>query len=66
MSRDTHRWIDARKAFYSLNDITPMGYGFGAYEKDGAGRVDFKTMRLRMLRGETLNNPFIRQQILGK
>ena len=66
MSRDTHRWIDARKAFYSLNDITPMGYGFGAYEKDAAGRVDFKTMRLRMLRGETLNNPFIRQQILGK
>jgi nitrous oxide reductase accessory protein NosL len=66
MSRDTHKWIDGRKAYYSLDEITPMGYGFGAYEQKGEGMVDFETMRLKMLRGETLKNPKIRKQILGK
>jgi nitrous oxide reductase accessory protein NosL len=66
MSRDTHKWIDGRKAYYSLNETTPMGFGFGAYENKGAGMVDFETMRLKMLRGETLKNPKIRKQILGK
>jgi len=65
MSRDTHRWIDAKKAFYSLDEKTPMGYGFGAYEKNADGRIDFDTMRLRTLRGETLNNPAIKKEILG-
>lgn len=66
MSRDTKKYIDARLAFYSLTDETPMGYGFGAYEKKADGRVDFDTMRLRMLRGETLDNPHIRKKLLGK
>lgn len=65
MSLDTKKWIDGRKAFYSLTDKTPMGYGFGAYEKKAPTHVDFDTMRLRMLRGETLNNPHIRKQLLG-
>lgn len=64
MSRDTKKWIDAKTAFYSLTDITPMGYGFGAYENKLNGHVDYKTMRLRMLRGETMNNPYIKQQLL--
>jgi len=66
MSKDTHKWIDGRKAFYSLNDITPMGYGFGAYEKNRDTFVDYETMRLKMLRGETMNNPKIKKQLLGK
>jgi len=66
MSKDTHKYIDGRKAFYSLNDITPMGYGFGAYEKREEGFVDFATMRLKMLRGETMNNSKIRKKLLGK
>jgi nitrous oxide reductase accessory protein NosL len=65
MSKDTKKWIDARTANYSLVDKTPMGYGFGAYEKKVPTHVDFDTMRLRMLRGETLNNPHIRKQLLG-
>jgi nitrous oxide reductase accessory protein NosL len=65
MSRDTHRWIDAKKAFYSVNESTPMGYGFGAYEKRSDDMIDFDTMRLKTLRGETLNNPAIRKEILG-
>jgi len=66
MSRDTKKYIDARSAYFSLTDETPMGYGFGAYEKKAEGRVDFDTMRLRMLRGENLNNPHIRKKLLGK
>jgi len=66
MSRDTKRWIDGKKAFYSLTDITPMGYGFGAYEKNGENLISYEDMRLRMLRGETLNNPLIKKQLLGR
>jgi len=66
MSRDTKRWIEAKDAFYSVTDETPMGYGFGAYEKSSEAFIDFDTMRLRVLRGETLQNPAIRKQLLGK
>ncbi len=66
MSRDTKKWINGKKAFYSLTDITPMGYGFGAYENKLKGHVDYETMKLRMLRGETMNNPYIKQQLLLK
>jgi len=65
MSRDTKRWIDGKKAFYSLSDITPMGYGFGAYEKRKESFITYKEMRLKMLRGETMNNPKIKKQLLG-
>lgn len=65
MSRDAKKYIDARDAYYSLTDTTPMGYGFGAYEKKEPSYIDFDTMQLRMLRGETLNNPHIRKQLLG-
>lgn len=64
---DTKRWIDATKAYYSVDDMkTPMEYGFGAYEKRQEGFIGFEEMRLRMLRGETLLNPKIRKKILGE
>ena len=66
MSRDSKKWIDGKKAYYSLNDITPMGYGFGAYEFFKDGLVKYETMRLKMLRGETMNNPLIRKKLLEK
>ncbi len=65
MSRDSKKWINAKEAFYSLTDITPMGYGFGAYEKQDSKYVNFEIMKLKMLRGETMNNPIIRKQLLG-
>mgnify|MGYP000225839045 CR=1 FL=1 len=66
MSRDSQKWIDGKKAYYSLNDITPMGYGFGAYEFHKDGLVSYDVMRLKMLRGETMNNPLIKKQLLGR
>ncbi len=56
-TRDTNRWIDATKAYYSDNEKTPMGYGFGAYEHKRKGMIDYETMRLRVLRGETMKDP---------
>ena len=66
MSVDSKKWIDGKKAYYSLTDITPMGYGFGAYEFNQKNFVPYDVMRLKMLRGETMNNPLIRKQLLGK
>ena len=66
MSKDTKQWINAKEAFYSLTDRTPMGYGFGAYKKKKDGFINYETMKLKMLRGETLNNPRIRQELKWK
>ena len=63
-TRDTKNWINGRKAYFSLNDETPMGYGFGAYEFKKDGFVGFDEMQLKMLRGETMNNPLIRKKKL--
>jgi len=64
-AHDSHHWIDAKKAYYSLTDSTPMRYGFGAYEKPHADFINFEEMRLRMLRGLTLKDPKIRKHLLG-
>lgn len=63
-SGDTKRYIDAYGAFYSIDDKTPMLYGFRAYEQFSQGRIGFEPMRLRMLRGETMQDPKVRQNLL--
>ena len=64
-SNDTNRYIDAFKAFYSISDETPMHYGFGAYEHKSDDKIGFEQMRLNMLRGETMNDPKIKQHLKG-
>jgi hypothetical protein len=63
-SLDTKEWIDGYKAYYSINESTPMQYGFGAYKNKQKKLIDFDDMKLRMLRGENLTNPIVRQKIL--
>ena len=50
----TGQWIDARKAWYSTNKITPMGYGFTAYaDKADAGEgevIDFEEVKRRVIK----------------
>ncbi len=65
MTLDTKKYIDGKSAYYSLDDETPMGYGFGAYENKQDGFVSFDEMQLKMLRGETMNNPTIRKKLKG-
>lgn len=64
-SKDTNTYINARDAWYSIDEFTPMKYGFGAYSTKQKGSVDFKTMSDKMLKQETMANPKIRKHILG-
>ena len=66
-TKDTKRWIDANNAWYSYNEVTPMKYGFGAYEHKNEDKklIDFKTVFKRVIRGETMRNPKIRKLILN-
>jgi nitrous oxide reductase accessory protein NosL len=64
-SNDTKEYIDAKTAYYTINEKTPMNYGFSAYAKPKDKTINFKEMQLRMLRGEHLANPKIRKKILG-
>lgn len=66
MSKDTKKYIDGRTAWYSQTDITPMRYGFGAYENKQDGFITFEEMGLKMLRGETMANPVYKKELLGK
>ena len=65
-ANDTKKWIGAKTAFYSVNDETPMEYGFGAYEKNQEGFIDYTTMKMRMLRGENMTNPAYRKKVLNE
>jgi len=51
----TSKWIDAKTAFYSTLNVTPMAYGFGANEKKeyiqaGLEIIDFNEMSNRVLK----------------
>ncbi len=61
-AQDTERFVEAKGAWYSRVEITPMGYGFGAYEYHIYGTADYyfdEVMRFA-IRGETLWNPMVR------
>ena len=66
MSKDSKKYIDARTAWFSRTDTTPMGYGFGAYEIKQDGFISFDEMLLKVLRNEDLRNPSIKKELLGK
>ncbi len=63
---DTEKDIDSFKAYYKINELTPMKYGFSAYEnKQDSQTISFDEVRIRMLRGEHMANPKIRKRLLG-
>ncbi|RUM66286.1 MAG: hypothetical protein DSZ06_03600 [Sulfurospirillum sp.] len=64
-AKDKNSWIDATKAWYSINEATPMRHGFGAYGMKKDGYINFNQMKNRVLRGEDLTNPIIRKKVLG-
>ena len=52
---DTGEWIDARKAFYDTENITPMAYGFSAHKskesiKKGQEIIDFEELSRRVIK----------------
>jgi len=51
----TGEWIDARRAFYDTENITPMAYGFSAHKtkatiKEGQEIVDFDEVTRRVIK----------------
>jgi hypothetical protein len=64
-SNDTKKYIDAKGAFYKIDEKTPMLYGFSAYEENIDNSINFDEVTIRMLRGEHMANPKIRKHILG-
>lgn len=64
-AKDSKKWIKAENAFFSRNDVTPMNYGFGAYEHNETNLISFEHMGILMLRGENMTNPFV-AKALGK
>jgi len=63
---DTDRWVDAQKAWYTRTAHDPMGYGFAAYEKKKEGLVSYDEMKLLMLQGKNLHNPFVKKKLQEK
>ncbi len=63
---DTHLWIDAKKAWYSRIASSPMGYGFAAVENKKEGLIPYEEMKLLMLQGKNLHDPFVKKKLLGK
>ncbi|NPA50016.1 MAG: hypothetical protein GXO02_00100 [Epsilonproteobacteria bacterium] len=47
-------WIDARKALYTTDSITPMGYGFGAHKRGSEPKnkevIDYNEVKKRVLK----------------
>ncbi len=64
-SNDSKKYIDPFKAYFAINERTPMLYGFSAYEKSCEKCINFDEVIVKMLRGEHMANPKIRKQILG-
>ena len=52
---NTGEWIDARKAFYDTENVTPMAYGFSAHKtkdtiKQGQEIVDYDEVLRRVIK----------------
>ena len=57
-AKDTKKWIDGKKAYYTTTENTPMKHGFGAYKYKKDGMITFMQMYERVLHNETLANPY--------
>lgn len=49
MDMRSDKWIDARKAYYVPNKMTPMAYGFGAVALPEPGSVSYEEARKQVL-----------------
>lgn len=56
-------WIDAKKAFYSYGEHTPMGYGYSAFAVKPEGEVfDFETTIKRIGEGKNMREAFLKEK----
>lgn len=65
-TQDTKEWTDAYKAWYSRIAPSPMGYGFAALKNKKEGLIEYEEMKLLMLQGKNLHDPFVKKKLLGQ
>lgn len=65
MTMDTNKTLDAKAAYYKIDEQTPMHYGFAAYEHKSHEKISFDEVYIKMLRGEHMANPKIRNRLVG-
>lgn len=63
---DTGNWIDVDKAWYTRTAASPMGYGFAAYEHKQEGFISYEEMKLMMLQGKHLHDPFVKKSLFSE
>ncbi len=61
---DTNQWVEAKNAWYTRTAASPMGYGFGAYENQQSELISYEDMKLLMLQGKHLHDPFVKKSLL--
>lgn len=61
---DTDRWLDIKKVYYTRIANDPMGYGFAAVEMKKEGLINYAEMKLLMLQGKNLHDPFVKKKLL--
>jgi len=61
---DTHKWIEVEKAWYTRIASSPMGYGFAALEKKKEGLISYGEMKLLMLQGKNMHDPFVKKTLM--
>ena len=61
---DSKAWVDAHNAWYTRTASSPMGYGFAAYAQKREGFISYEEMKLLMLQGKHLHDPFIKKSLL--
>ena len=64
MALDSKHWIEAEKAWYTRTAPSPMGYGFAAYEKKQENFISYEEMKVLMLQGKHLHDPFVKKALL--
>ncbi|HHB79966.1 MAG TPA: hypothetical protein ENK85_12100 [Saprospiraceae bacterium] len=56
-------WIDAKKAYYTYGEHTPMGYGYSAHEAKPDGEYfDYLTTLKRINEGKTMREKFVKEK----
>jgi copper chaperone NosL len=66
-SQHEGKWLDARKAYYTFGQHTPMGYGYSAVAEKGDSTYTFDEVLKRIDEGKTMREEFLKKhKMMGK
>jgi len=66
-SQHKGKWLDAKKAYYTFGEHTPMGYGYSAVAEKGDSTYTFEQVLKRIDEGKTMREEFLKKhKMMGK